>query len=256
MTDLRQCLIPVLCRALVGALCITAGIASPVEAAAAANPTVITSWTIGEVPAGTPLDNLDEVVVRGKRATLAIAHLEDDFFKLYNKLNKDDRYDVNCAYVNTDPDNPGSALRSRICIPVFVADAMQHWAEGRCEIPDFISLDLNKNHVLSESEAAGNRQLLAQLYFLDTDHDRRLTYTEFLARADEVPIPCYQPPPPEQVLVAGTDKWYRQMMKVIASDPRLEQKAAYLGDLYGQLKVLQRQYSKLEDEAVLKKVSR
>ena len=158
------------------------------------------------MPAGTPaLDELDEVMVRGRRATIAIADLEDDYYKRYNKLNKDNNYDVHCSYVNTDPDNPGSALRSRICLPEFLIDAMSEWAQGRCERQDFFSLDLNKDHVLSEAEAAGSRELLPQLYAMDSNHDRRITYVEFLERADESPTQCYQPPPPELVLVARTN---------------------------------------------------
>ncbi len=241
------------CLKLAAAFFIVTGVAAPAVAAepgAPASP-LPTKWTVGEIPPGTPgLDDLDEVMVRGKRAAIMIADLEDEYYELYNKLNKDDRYDVHCLYTNTDPDNPGSSLLSRICIPGFVADAMSQWAEGRCDPPDFIALDLNKDHSLSEAEAAGSKQLLPLLWELDTNHDRRLSYVEFSANNAETPIACYQPPPPEHVLVAGTDKWYRQMMKVTTSDPRLQQMAANLGDLYGQLRVLERHAGKLEAQAL------
>jgi hypothetical protein len=244
------------CRSLVAVLAISGATTAANAAATSASPPV-TRWLIGDVPPGTPeLDELDEVLVLGRRATIAIADLEDDYYKRYNKLNKDNNYDVHCSYVNTDPDNPGSALRSRICLPEFLIDAMSEWARGRCERQDFVSLDLNKDHILSESEAAGSRELLPQLYMLDSNHDRRLTYVEFLERADESPTACYQPPPPEQVLVTQTDRWYNQMMKVTASDPQLLQMASNLGDLYGQLRVLQKQAGKLEAEELTRQAKR
>lgn len=218
----------------------------------------VTKWLVGDIPAdNTALDELDEVLVWGRRATVAIADLEDDYYKRYNKLNKNNNYDVHCSYINTDPDNPGSALRSRICIPEFVIDAMVDWARGRCEIPDFTSLDLNKDNVLSEHEASGNKQLLDQVFEMDTNRDRRITFVEFLERPEAVnPVACYSPPAPEAVLVAGTDKWYAQMLKVTNSDPQLKEMASNLGLLYGQLRVLEKQAGKLEAQELARKVKR
>jgi hypothetical protein len=254
-------------RRMTSAVCLVLAAALPmilgsVQSAAAASkdkaPPLVTKWRIGEIPEGTPgLEDLDEVMVRGRRVAIAIADLEDDYYKLYNKLNKDNSYDVHCYYLNTDPDNPGSALRSRVCMPEFVIDAMLDWNQGRCEVQDFTTLDLNKDHVLSESEVAGSKELLNQFWDMDTDHDGRITYLEFNARSsDYIPTACYTPPSPELVLMAGTDKWYKQMTKVTASDPRLQKMADNLGDLYGQLKVLQRQAGKLEGAAKAKKVKR
>jgi hypothetical protein len=245
-----------LCITLAG-FALALGAATSVVAATATPVPTVTKWRVADVPPGTKeLDELDEVMVWGRKAATAIADLEDDYYERYNKLNKDNNYDVHCSYINTDPDNPGSALRSRICIPEFVIDAMQEWSQGRCEQQDFFSLDLNKDHVLSEAEAAGSRELLPQLYELDTNHDRRITFTEFENRAAETPTVCYQPPPPELVLVGGTNKWYAQMLKVTNSDPQLKQMADNLGLLYGQLRVLQKQAHKLEAEELTQKASR
>jgi hypothetical protein len=218
---------------------------------------LVTRWKVGDIsPDNKELDELDEVMVWGQKAAIAIADLEDEYYDRYNKLNKNNNYDVHCSYINTDPDNPGSALRSRICIPEFVIDAMQEWAQGRCDQQDFFSLDLNKDNVLSEAEAAGNRQLLPQLYALDSNHDRRITYTEFIDKADEYPDVCYQPPPPELVLVGGTKKWQAQMLEVTNGDPQLKQMASDLGLLYGQLRVLQKHAGKLEAEELGKMARR
>ena len=248
----------VACKVLASALVVLLG-ANPVAAATAADAAIphATKWRVGDIPPGTAgLDDLDEVVVRGRRAAIAIADIEDEYYALYNKLNKDNNYDVHCIYVNTNPDNPGSAILSRLCLPEFLSDAMVQWAQGRCDPMDYTSLDTNKDGVLSESEAAGNRELLYSFRDLDTNHDRRLTYTEFIEYSGDQPVACYQPPPPELVLVGRTEKWYQQMMKVTASDPRLKAMADHLGDLYGQLRVLQKQAGKLEAAAKVAKASR
>jgi hypothetical protein len=230
-------------------------VVSPLVSATGSSPAPVTRWQVGDIPEGTTeLDELDEVLVRAKRAAIVIADLEDDYYKLYNKLNKDNNYDVHCSYLNTDPDNPGSLLRSRVCMPEFLADAMVDWAQGRCDVPDFTSLDLNKDHSLSEAEAAGNRELSRQVWDLDTNHDRRLVYTEFAAFSGELPTACYEPPPPDLVLVGRTERWYQQMMKVTTSDERLLKMASNLGDLYGQLRVLQKHAGKLEARAMAQKV--
>jgi hypothetical protein len=46
------------------------------------------------------------------------------------------------------------------------------------------------------------------------------------------------------------------MMKVTASDPQLLQMASNLGDLYGQLRVLQKQAGKLEAEELTRQAKR
>lgn len=87
---------------------------------AAATPTTAAAASTAS-PAEAPLEELDEILVRGQSLTRAIADAEDDFFKLYNNLNKDDDYDTSCVYLALDP---SSRITSRTCIPGFVADAM------------------------------------------------------------------------------------------------------------------------------------
>jgi hypothetical protein len=192
---------------------------------------------------------IDEVVVRSKRVALAIADAEDEFYKLFNELNKDDRYDNHCSYLNIDPDNPGSGIQSRVCIPGFVADAMVDWAEWRvkCEPPDFLNLDANKDGAVSRREAAYSDAISSNFQDLDGNHDASLSMEEF--PRDITPPACYQPPPPQLVLMAGSDDWYKHMTKVTNSDPRLHKMADKLGGLYQELALTQRQYVKLEAEA-------
>jgi hypothetical protein len=77
------------------------------------------------------LEELEEVIVHGTRLNDRIVKAEDKFFRLYNQINKNDDYDVHCAYLELDA---GSRIQDRICTPGFFADAIVEqmvWAE-RC----------------------------------------------------------------------------------------------------------------------------
>lgn len=65
------------------------------------------------------LEELNEVVVRGRLVANAVIRAENLVFRLYNKLNKDNRYDVHCGDVRRRPD---SLAMLRICLPGFLSD--------------------------------------------------------------------------------------------------------------------------------------
>src|SRR5262245_14805300 len=64
-------------------------------------------------PAEEPLEELDQIVVRGESIIKAIADAEDNFYDLFNKLNTDDDYDTNCVYLQLDPT---TRINSRVCL--------------------------------------------------------------------------------------------------------------------------------------------
>ena len=68
----------------------------------------------------TAIQELDEILVRSMRVREAIATAEDEFFSLYNTLNKDDDYSTSCVFIPIGD----TRIRSHICIPGFMADAM------------------------------------------------------------------------------------------------------------------------------------
>lgn len=187
------------------------------------------------------LEELDEVTVHSKRLLERIAEAEDDFYDLFNQVNKDDRYDTTCSEMNVEPENPLTGHRQRICMPGFVKDAMADWApfKARCQPPlvgfdEFDCLDRNRDGRISYAEASVREEL--EIAFLDADEDKdnRLTREEF--PVDLSPPPAlYQPPPPDLVLMEGTKGWYEHMMKTVRSDPRLQDKAGHLDELYLEL---------------------
>jgi hypothetical protein len=66
------------------------------------------------------VQELDQIMVRGTRVREAIANAEDEFFALYNTVNKDDDYSPSCVFIPLGD----TQIRSHICIPGFMADAM------------------------------------------------------------------------------------------------------------------------------------
>lgn len=197
------------------------------------------------------IQELDEILVRGENLRKQIYDAEDTFYDLYNKLNKDDDYDTNCVYLQLDPT---SQIKHRVCIPGFVADAMADWAafKVRCQPPtegtdEFACLDKNRNNRLSMNEAAARPELEFDFNTLDENKDMNIDRNEFMNQTLSSPA-AYQPPPPQLVLMEGSEKWYRHAMKVINSDPRLAEQAGRLDELYRELTAVQRRFVKLEED--------
>jgi hypothetical protein len=62
------------------------------------------------------LEQLAEIRVRGRSLARTIADAEDDFFALYNKLNKVEDFDVLCGHMSVS----GSLIMKRACVPAFL----------------------------------------------------------------------------------------------------------------------------------------
>lgn len=180
-----------------------AGVVAPAPAAAAS--TASTSEA--------PLEELDEILVRGRSLIREIADAEDGFFKLFNNLNKDDDYDTSCVYLALDA---GSQIKSRTCIPGFVADAMadQVYFAEQCKAP---------------VDEAGNQLS---------------------------PPPCFTPPPPQLVLLERSDAYAAHLLKMIRSDPRLGDMAGRLDNLYTELNSVQRKYIKVKTDQMPEQTTR
>ena len=196
------------------------------------------------------IEELEEVVVHGRRLKDEIVEAEDKYFSLFNEVNKDDRYDTHCVALQLEQD---SRMQRRACIPGFVADAMADWApyKARCQPPqegagfdEFSCLDRNRDNRISQQEAAARMELEDAFMDLDVDGgaDNYLSRAEFTASCRDcdpakIPSPAsvYMPPTPDAVLMNGTTKWYQHMLAVTNSDPRLQKMADELGAMYEQL---------------------
>src|SRR5262249_15040691 len=84
------------------------------------------------------LDELDEIVLHGKRMEQRMLESQERFYQLYNKLNANDDFDVSCKFVYVDPDATGyGASRTKQgCAPMFfvnaVAEDPQSYPSGSC----------------------------------------------------------------------------------------------------------------------------
>jgi hypothetical protein len=201
------------------------------------------------------LEELAEIQVKGKRLLQEIAEAEDAFYKVFNQVNKDDDYDTNCADLRLES---GSRITTRACIPGFVADAIVDWQvfKAQCSPPydgydEFSCLDRNKDNRISQNEATARPGLDVQFMTLDSDHNSFLVRQE-IEDAGGIPAGTvtYQPPPPQLVLMEGSTKWAQAMKKVIDSDPRLQQMAGGLDDLYAELSRVNQKFVKVQADGM------
>jgi hypothetical protein len=209
-----------------------------------------------------PDEELDEVVVRGENLLKAIADAEDAFYDLFNEVNKDDDYDTDCVYLNTDPDNPTSAIKSRVCMPGFMKDAMADWIpfQARCQPPqqgsdEFSCLDKSRDRRLSMNEVSVRPEIEVEFATLDENQDSYIDRNEFENRSFSAGAE-YQPPPPQLVLMERSKRWAIEMMMVVNSDPRLKAQAGHLDDLYRELRQVQAKYTKIKVDDMPEKTTR
>jgi hypothetical protein len=212
-------------------------------------------------PTAKVIEELEEVVVSGRRLKDEIIKAEDKYFALFNEVNKDDRYDTHCVSLQLERD---SRMQGRACIPGFVADAMADWApfKARCQPPqesgedEFSCLDRSRDGRISLQEAGARREL--EIAFNDLDKegggaDSYLSRSEFTASCSDcdpalLPSPdaIYMPPTPDAVLMNGSKKWYEHMLGVTNSDPRLKKMADELGAMYEELVAAQIRINELD----------
>ncbi len=212
------------------ALCLVAAIgvrAAEVAPAESPAPATAAPTTQAEV-----LEELDEIMVRGKRLKQVIIEAEDEFYALFNEVNQDEDYDTSCPTLNVNPDR-GVALNTRVCLPGFMATAMADWAVSKVECTDYSSYDTNMDGRMSYDESPDHAR--SRWSLLDRNGDRFLSAIEYADDLQAATVACHQPAPPQLVLMERTQAWYQHMLKVTNSDPRLKKMAGHLDDLYQEL---------------------
>lgn len=96
------------------ALSLIIGVAASMPVSAA----VEAPEAVADAMAVDPLEELEEVWVHGRSLANRITDAEDEFFALYNKVNKNNKFDVHCGYMNLTRD---SMIMVRTCVPDFLA---------------------------------------------------------------------------------------------------------------------------------------
>jgi hypothetical protein len=198
-------------------------LASGAQAAISDSPAVETSSDSAQKPVE-QLDELDEVWVRGKSLSEVIEVAEDDFFVLYNKLNKDSQYDVHCGRMSL---NNGSMIMVRKCVPGFI---VYNYSNGLGQV----SFGCNGGMVSGFSEG--------------------MSYSSFASGCSigsaygTSPPPSMAVPSAEQMLMAKGEAYGANIVKVVKSDPRLLEKVRSLDGLYKEMDMVQGQYVKVKGD--------
>ena len=157
---------------------------------------------------------LDEVMVQGERLYDRIVKAEDQFFKLYNELNKNNDFDTHCAFLTLDTD---SHIEQRVCMPSFYADA-------------------------KAEQVRFNMACASQTAYTEPDPERN-NEVEVLSRGV-----CYEPPNAELIFFAQREDYVKNVLKIIDSDPRLQKMAAELDAMHRERDSLSHRYDALRAE--------
>lgn len=200
------------------ALMLCAGVAS--IASAATEPTDTATASASRQAPVEDLVQLDEIQVRGKRLARTIEDAEDDFFQLYNALNKDNNYDVTCGDMRLN----GSLVIQRTCIPGFLANYVMD--QNGIATSGCARTSLGP---VAVSSPAGNGN---ELFYVD-------------------PCPGSRP----RLVTVSADalafhhraRYAATVVRVVKSDPRLLQKAATLTTLYQEMEQVQGRYKRVRE---------
>jgi hypothetical protein len=163
-----------------------------------------------------PVEEIDEIWVQGERLSKSIVDVEDDFFKLYNKVNKKQDYDIYCGYMSL---NRGSMIMTRVCMPAFVTYNMPS-VTGFARSYSFASAGGSCGQVSDGT-----------------------IYSSGGCTASYYSTPYVPPSPPTGLLLMERRADYAQnVLDVINSDQRLLQKYMHLIGLYEDMRQTQGRY--------------
>lgn len=196
------------------------------------------------------LVELEEVKVRGRLVANAVITAENRVFRLYNQLNKDNRYDVHCRDVRS---REGLALL-RVCVPEFLT---------RLAAPIFTPASFGPGRQLgipqcgarhTSYDAYGNSYFISSCGmgggyggFGGMSSMQPVTYVGSAglpsgARRGSSASPTYG------ASQERIDEFKETMARVLNSDPELQDMAAQLAGMYQEMDRIETRYAQLRDE--------
>lgn len=206
------------------ALLLSAVIAIPVQAA------------IGNsVPDAIPVEELtelEEVRVRGKLVTNAVITAENRVFRLYNKLNRNNRFDVHCVDLRLDWD---TMVMQRTCLPEFVGyQSAASVGYGYTPPQPF-------SHYSEPPLICGSDTCYSPDSFSSPAFNYRSTP---MANITALPGPA------PAVMVSDEERaeYSQNVLRVIRSDPQLLGMATELVGMYQEMERVQDRYLQLREE--------
>ncbi len=188
------------------------------------------------------VQELDEIWVRGKSLSDMIVDAEDEFFRLYNQLNRNHDYDVRCDYVRLDRD---SLAMSRTCTPMYRVydDAFSDGSTGYTYVLSSLSGSSGCNNTVY-AQTVGQDLYSNDYYFqASCEQASSFRYGGIFAPSS----PGYIGSSPERT-AQRRQEYMRSIMRAIYRDQRLLDKANALSDLYQEMSEIQGQYVRLKAE--------
>lgn len=189
------------------------------------------------------LVELDEVMVRGKLVANAIITAENIVFRLYNNLNKDNRYDIHCLDLQL---NRYRLSMLRTCLPEFLSSYTTPRFHPTAFTGGFVGMqscggrsgvDSNGNMYsmtscpgASYSGASGSFGTYATPYYGNP-------------AARSAPLALTGIVPDDRI----TD-YKENLQRVLGSDPQLLEKANQLAGMYREVERIQTRYVALQEE--------
>jgi hypothetical protein len=88
------------------------------------------AWSVAAqesaLPPSATLEELDEIVLNGKRMEQRMLESEQRFYQVYNQLNARKDFNVTCSFWASDPKSSGVGVvrMKQSCVPAFYADAV------------------------------------------------------------------------------------------------------------------------------------
>ena len=184
------------------------------------------------------LQELDEIWVRGKRLNRSIADVEDDFFKLYNKLNMEDDYDIHCGYASIDR---GSMIMSRVCAPEFLA-----YLARPTQVVSYYRPPVASTLCYTSFNDPSYYGFSGGAYSSSSCYSGGMAGGEsYVVHAGAT----INSPPPGLVLMERGPEYTAHVIKVINSDARLLEKYTHLVGLYDEMRQAQSRYVKVKADA-------
>lgn len=223
-------------------LAVLLSVVLPTETMAAADPSPAQgSADAADKPP--PLEELKEVWIRGKRLSNVIEDAEDDFFDLYNKLNRDNQYDVYCgsmALYNS------SMIMVRKCVPGFIAHTGD--AFGRVRYTQFGGAFYGSTGYYGGSRF-GAWGAWPDSPYSDYGYNSFYTgygYGDAFAYAPSIPV--YAGPSSAELLMSKRPAYGANLLKVVNSDPQLLEMVRGLDVLYKEMDQVKGHYVQVKAE--------
>jgi len=184
---------------------------------------------------------LSEVWVSGKKLARRVADAEDRLFKAYNKVNKNNIYDVHCGFLSLQP---GSMIMTRSCLPGYLSD-INYVSNPSRYIPSAGMSSCSNLSGLHFSDGCSFSGLPASAFTSGPPIQMVTRMRPALQEADLSSVP------PSVLSGYRREAYAQNVLDVITNDENLTALATELVKLYDEMKLVQNRYVSMRQAAGL-----